>query len=212
MCLITLGVLTTASEYGTGMIRTTMVAYPQPRPGARGKDHVVFFLLAFVVTLVCAAVVGLLHVSLEEVPVAPRWAPRGCAPTGSPRDQRADRHLPLRAARRGLVGTETYGGWAPRCSLNSPDGTRAFQGCLPPRYRLHLPRTERQTMSTSAVAQFRRLVEQLAAHRGEAGQRLVDQESSGNTATRCEFCKASRTPKCRCSAPRTASLASARSS
>lgn len=65
MCVITLGVLTTASEYGTGMIRTTMVACP-----TRGRvllaKALVFFLLAFVVTLVCAALIGLLHVSLLE--------------------------------------------------------------------------------------------------------------------------------------------------
>ena len=35
ICVITLGVLTIASEYGTGMIRTTFTACPQPRPGAR---------------------------------------------------------------------------------------------------------------------------------------------------------------------------------
>ncbi|MEU2900028.1 ABC transporter permease subunit [Streptomyces sp. NPDC001273] len=63
MCVITLGVLTTASEYGTGMIRTTMVACP-----SRGRvllaKALVFFLLAFTVTLVCATLVGFLHVSL----------------------------------------------------------------------------------------------------------------------------------------------------
>ncbi|MBT3153325.1 ABC transporter permease subunit [Streptomyces sp. CHD11] len=65
MCVITLGVLTTASEYGTGMIRTTMVACP-----SRGRvllaKALVFFLLAFAVTLVCATLVGLLHESLLE--------------------------------------------------------------------------------------------------------------------------------------------------
>ncbi|MFD7767684.1 ABC transporter permease subunit [Streptomyces sp. NPDC059787] len=65
MCIITLGVLTTASEYGTGMIRTTMVACP-----SRGRVLVakalVFFLLAFVVTLVCASLIGFLHVALLE--------------------------------------------------------------------------------------------------------------------------------------------------
>ncbi|MFF9484112.1 ABC transporter permease subunit [Streptomyces sp. NPDC014676] len=65
MCIITLGVLTTASEYGTGMIRTTMVACP-----SRGRvlmaKALVFFLIAFVVTLVCATLVGFLHVALLE--------------------------------------------------------------------------------------------------------------------------------------------------
>ncbi|MFF5154689.1 ABC transporter permease subunit [Streptomyces sp. NPDC000348] len=65
MCIITLGVLTTASEYGTGMIRTTMVACP-----SRGRvllaKALVFFLIAFVVTLVCATLVGFLHMALLE--------------------------------------------------------------------------------------------------------------------------------------------------
>ncbi|MFJ8541179.1 ABC transporter permease subunit [Streptomyces sp. NPDC093586] len=65
MCVITLGVLTTASEYGTGMIRTTMTACP-----SRGRvlvaKAIVFFLVAFVVTLVSATLVALLHVALLE--------------------------------------------------------------------------------------------------------------------------------------------------
>ncbi|GAB2827051.1 ABC transporter permease subunit [Streptomyces chlorus] len=65
MCIITLGVLTTASEYGTGMIRTTMVACP-----SRGRVLVakalVFFLVAFVVTLLSATVVAFLHVAMLE--------------------------------------------------------------------------------------------------------------------------------------------------
>ncbi|AZM59991.1 MULTISPECIES: ABC transporter permease subunit [unclassified Streptomyces] len=65
MCLITLGVLTTASEYGTGMIRTTMVACPS-RGRVLAAKALVFFLLAFVVTLVCAGLIGLLHVALLE--------------------------------------------------------------------------------------------------------------------------------------------------
>src|SRR5690606_39726287 len=51
MCVITLGVLTTASEYGTGMIRTTMVAC-LARARVLAAKAVVFFLVAFVVTLV----------------------------------------------------------------------------------------------------------------------------------------------------------------
>jgi ABC-type transport system involved in multi-copper enzyme maturation permease subunit len=65
MCVITLGVLTTASEYGTGMIRTTMVACPS-RGRVLAAKAVVFFLLAFVVTLVCATLIGFLHVALLE--------------------------------------------------------------------------------------------------------------------------------------------------
>ncbi|AYL38297.1 ABC transporter permease subunit [Streptomyces fungicidicus] len=65
MCIITLGVLTTASEYGTGMIRTTMVACPS-RARVLTAKALVFFLIAFVVTLVCATLVGFLHVALLE--------------------------------------------------------------------------------------------------------------------------------------------------
>ncbi|PPS68596.1 MULTISPECIES: ABC transporter permease [Streptomyces] len=65
MCIITLGVLTTASEYGTGMIRTTMVACP-----SRGRvlvaKAIVFFLVAFVVTLVAGSLVAFLHVAMLE--------------------------------------------------------------------------------------------------------------------------------------------------
>ncbi|MFC8369244.1 MULTISPECIES: ABC transporter permease subunit [unclassified Streptomyces] len=65
MCIITLGVLTTASEYGTGMVRTTMVACPS-RGRVLAAKAMVFFLIAFVVTLVCASLVGFLHVALLE--------------------------------------------------------------------------------------------------------------------------------------------------
>jgi ABC-type transport system involved in multi-copper enzyme maturation permease subunit len=63
MCVITLGVLTTASEYGTGMIRTTMTACPS-RGRVLAAKAIVFFLVAFVVTLVSAVVVAMLDVAL----------------------------------------------------------------------------------------------------------------------------------------------------
>ncbi|CAM5677164.1 ABC transporter permease [Streptomyces aurantiogriseus] len=63
MCIITLGVLTTASEYGTGMIRTTMVACPS-RGRVLAAKGVVFFLVAFVVTLVSAVLVAMVDVAL----------------------------------------------------------------------------------------------------------------------------------------------------
>ncbi|EFL34906.1 ABC transporter integral membrane protein [Streptomyces viridochromogenes DSM 40736] len=63
MCIITLGVLTTASEYGTGMIRTTMVACPS-RGRVLAAKAIVFFLVAFVVTLVSSSVVAFLHVAM----------------------------------------------------------------------------------------------------------------------------------------------------
>ncbi|CAL9573746.1 ABC transporter permease [Streptomyces sp. NPDC057838] len=65
MCIITLGVLTTASEYGTGMVRTTMVACPS-RGRVLAAKGVVFFLVAFVVTLVSASLVAFMHVAMLE--------------------------------------------------------------------------------------------------------------------------------------------------
>ncbi|MEV5440286.1 ABC transporter permease subunit [Streptomyces sp. NPDC052682] len=65
ICIITLGVLTTASEYGTGMIRTTMTACPS-RGRVLAAKAIVFFLVAFVVTLVSASLVAFLHVTMLE--------------------------------------------------------------------------------------------------------------------------------------------------
>ncbi|MEN3585267.1 ABC transporter permease subunit [Streptomyces sp. ZYX-F-203] len=62
MCLITLGVLTTASEYGTGMIRTTVTACPNRRRVLAAKS-IVFFLVAFLVTLVSATLIGVVQVA-----------------------------------------------------------------------------------------------------------------------------------------------------
>ncbi|MER5603198.1 ABC transporter permease subunit [Streptomyces sp. NPDC002265] len=65
MCIITLGVLTTASEYGTGMIRTTMTACPS-RGRVLTAKAIVFFLVAFVITLVSASLVALADVSILD--------------------------------------------------------------------------------------------------------------------------------------------------
>ncbi|MFF0159444.1 ABC transporter permease subunit [Streptomyces sp. NPDC005263] len=65
MCVITLGVLTTASEYGTGMIRTTMVACPS-RGRVLAAKSIVFFAVAFVVTLASALVVALADVAMLD--------------------------------------------------------------------------------------------------------------------------------------------------
>ncbi|WND35097.1 ABC transporter permease subunit [Streptomyces sp. BB1-1-1] len=65
ICVITLGVMTTASEYGTGMVRTTMTACPS-RGRVLAAKGIVFFLVAFVVTLVSAALVALMHMALLE--------------------------------------------------------------------------------------------------------------------------------------------------
>ncbi|MGW2297800.1 ABC transporter permease [Streptomyces violaceorubidus] len=65
IAVITLGVLTTSSEYGSGMIRTTMVACPT-RSRVLAAKSIVFFLVAFVVTLVSSACVAVVHAALLE--------------------------------------------------------------------------------------------------------------------------------------------------
>jgi ABC-type transport system involved in multi-copper enzyme maturation permease subunit len=65
ICLITLGVLTTASEYGTGLIRTTMTACPN-RGRVLAAKALVFFLLAFTITLVCTTLVAFAQTALLQ--------------------------------------------------------------------------------------------------------------------------------------------------
>ena len=75
MCVITLGVLTTASEYGTGMIRTTMVACPS-RGRVLTAKAIVFFGVAFVTTLVSVLLVALADVALldgAQTPTGQEW-------------------------------------------------------------------------------------------------------------------------------------------
>ncbi|MFD4024612.1 ABC transporter permease [Streptomyces sp. NPDC058576] len=70
ICVITLGVLTIGSEYGTGMIRTTLTACPS-RARVLTAKAIVFFSLAFVVTTVTAAVVaGLQTLILDGAPAS----------------------------------------------------------------------------------------------------------------------------------------------
>ncbi|MEV5676759.1 ABC transporter permease subunit [Streptomyces sp. NPDC052164] len=57
ICVITLGVLTISSEYGTGMIRTTLTACPS-RGRVLTAKAAVFFLLSFTITTVTAAIVA----------------------------------------------------------------------------------------------------------------------------------------------------------
>lgn len=59
MPVITLGVLTIASEYGTGMIRSTLTACPS-RGRVLAAKSIVFFLLVFTLTLVVTALSGVL--------------------------------------------------------------------------------------------------------------------------------------------------------
>ncbi|MFF9067029.1 ABC transporter permease [Streptomyces sp. NPDC014891] len=70
ICVITLGVLTIASEYGTGMIRTTLTACPS-RARVLTAKAIVFFLLVFTVTTVVATLVGLGQVALVDSAAAP---------------------------------------------------------------------------------------------------------------------------------------------
>lgn len=65
MCIITLGVLTTASEYGTGMIRTTAVACPS-RGRVLTAKAIVFFSVAFVITFTSVVIVALADVALLD--------------------------------------------------------------------------------------------------------------------------------------------------
>ncbi|MFE7440448.1 ABC transporter permease subunit [Streptomyces chartreusis] len=75
ICIITLGVLTTASEYGTGMIRTTMTACPT-RGRVLAAKAIVFFVVAFVVTLTSALLVALADVAIldgSREPTGEEW-------------------------------------------------------------------------------------------------------------------------------------------
>jgi len=75
MCVITLGVLTTASEYGTGMIRTTTVACPS-RGRVLAAKAIVFFAVAFTFTFVSTLIVALADVALldgAKTPTTGEW-------------------------------------------------------------------------------------------------------------------------------------------
>ncbi|MEU6255083.1 ABC transporter permease [Streptomyces sp. NPDC047043] len=65
ICIITLGVLTTASEYGTGMIRTTMTACPS-RARVLAAKAIVFFAVAFTITFVSVLLVALADVAMLD--------------------------------------------------------------------------------------------------------------------------------------------------
>ncbi|MFJ8820700.1 ABC transporter permease [Streptomyces sp. NPDC102467] len=66
ICVLTLGVLTIASEYGTGMIRTTLTACSS-RSRVLAAKAIVFFALVFVLTTVLAALVAALQVGIVGV-------------------------------------------------------------------------------------------------------------------------------------------------
>ncbi|MBQ0865182.1 ABC transporter permease subunit [Streptomyces smyrnaeus] len=72
LCVITLGVLVVTSEYGTGMIRTTLTACPQ-----RGRvllaKAVVFFVLAFVMTTLACTLTALINSALLSDQTRPSY-------------------------------------------------------------------------------------------------------------------------------------------
>ncbi|MFI1659249.1 ABC transporter permease [Streptomyces sp. NPDC020472] len=75
ICVITLGVLTIASEYGTGMIRTTLTACPS-RARVLTAKALVFFLLVFSVTTAVATLVAVAQVAIVDTaatPTAGEW-------------------------------------------------------------------------------------------------------------------------------------------
>jgi len=74
ICVITLGVMTIASEYGTGMIRTTLTACPS-RGRVLGAKALVFFLLTFVLTTVMTTLVALIQSSMLDAdsPSGAEW-------------------------------------------------------------------------------------------------------------------------------------------
>ncbi|WP_079125500.1 ABC transporter permease [Streptomyces lushanensis] len=65
LCVITLGVMTIASEYSTGMIRTTLTACPS-RVRVLAAKAIVFFVLVFVITALTTMIVGALQTSIVD--------------------------------------------------------------------------------------------------------------------------------------------------
>ncbi|MFG2180414.1 ABC transporter permease [Streptomyces abikoensis] len=76
ICVITLGVLTMSSEYGTGLIRTTLTACPD-RARVLTAKAIVFFLLTFVTTTVATTLVAVategIAGRLGAAPTAGQW-------------------------------------------------------------------------------------------------------------------------------------------
>ncbi|WP_046509124.1 ABC transporter permease subunit [Streptomyces odonnellii] len=67
MCVMTLGVMTIASEYGTGMIRTTLTACPS-RVRVLTAKAVVFFVLVFVITALTTMTVAAVQAAIVDAP------------------------------------------------------------------------------------------------------------------------------------------------
>ncbi|SCK55245.1 ABC transporter permease [Streptomyces sp. WMMB 322] len=73
ICIITLGVLVVTSEYGTGMIRTTMTACPK-RGRVLAAKSLIFFLLAFVMTAAACSVTALINATMLSGQKVPEFA------------------------------------------------------------------------------------------------------------------------------------------
>ncbi|RBM20413.1 ABC transporter permease [Streptomyces sp. PT12] len=71
--IITLGVLVISSEYGTGMMRTTLTACPR-RGRVLAAKAIVFFLLAFAMTLAAAVPTALVQMAVLSDQDAPSYA------------------------------------------------------------------------------------------------------------------------------------------
>ncbi|GAA1150147.1 ABC transporter permease subunit [Streptomyces hebeiensis] len=67
ICVITLGVITMTSEFGTGLVRTTLTACPS-RTRVLGAKSVVYFALVFVISLMTTTLVGALQTSILNGP------------------------------------------------------------------------------------------------------------------------------------------------
>ncbi|MFF0436094.1 ABC transporter permease [Streptomyces sp. NPDC004327] len=76
ICVMTLGVLTISSEFGTGMIRTTLTACPS-RARVLTAKAIVFFLMVFSIVTLLAALVGAAQVGMVgtgfQEPTAGEW-------------------------------------------------------------------------------------------------------------------------------------------
>ncbi|MEC4018399.1 ABC transporter permease [Streptomyces sp. H27-D2] len=82
LCVITLGVLVVTSEYGTGMIRTTLTACPS-RSRVLAAKALVFFVLTFVLTTVACALVALMHSAMLSDQTVPDYATDSPTMSGS---------------------------------------------------------------------------------------------------------------------------------
>lgn len=74
ICVMTLGVLTISSEYGTGMIRTTLTACPS-RGRVLTAKAAVFFLLVFAITTVTTGLVAVMQNAMVDAgePTGDEW-------------------------------------------------------------------------------------------------------------------------------------------